>query len=360
MSRLIDLGSDTATRPSAEMLSFMVNAPVGDDQRQEDPTVNALQDRVADLLGHEKSLFLPSATMANEIALKVQTQPGDEVIVEHQSHYVTSEAGSPGFLSSVMLHTVVGQRGIFTAEQFIAGVRRKAIHAPRTRAVCVEQTTNRGGGAVWSVEQLQGVVNAARSRDIYTHMDGSRLLNAVVASGIDAATHAREFDSVTLCLSKGLGCPVGALLAGSSEFIQEAQRYKHIFGGAMRQAGFVAAAGLYALEHNVLRLAQDHDNARRLAQLLDEIPGVSVDLEAVETNIVFFDVRRTGMGGSELINRLARRGVRMGAWPGETQVRAVTHMDVSGEEIAEAAAIVAEVVLAYRRECMVDPSAVTM
>ena len=358
MNIRIDLGSDTATRPSAAMLAFMMAAPVGDDQRREDPTVNALQERVADLLGQQAALFLPSATMANEIALKVQTQPGDEVIVDHESHFVTSEAGGPAFLSSVMLHHVRGERGIFTAQQFIDGVRRKAIHAPRTRLVCVEQTTNRGGGAIWPMAQLKAIVAEARVRDIRTHMDGSRLLNAVVASGVDAATQAGEFGSVTLCLSKGLGCPVGALLAGSTDFVEQARRYKHIFGGAMRQAGIVAAAGLYALEHNVKRLAQDHEHARLLAQRLAEIPGVDSDPAAVETNIVFFDIARTGMSGKELVEKLEQRGVRMGAWPGETQVRAVTHMDVSADHVIEAASTVAEVISSHRLECMVDPSAV--
>lgn len=360
MDSLIDLGSDTGTRPSAAMLSFMMGASVGDDQRREDPTVNALQEQVADLLGQQAALFLPSATMANEIAMKVQTQPGDEVIVDHQSHYITSEAGGPAFLSSVMLHLVRGAHGIFTAEQFVAGVRRKAIHAPRTRLVCVEQTTNRGGGAIWSTQQLQAIVDAARERDIRTHMDGSRLLNAVVASGVDAATQAGAFDSVTLCLSKGLGCPVGALLAGSCDFIEQARRYKHIFGGAMRQSGIIAAAGLYALQHNVERLAQDHDNAKLLARLLNDIPGITVDLDAVETNIVFFDVARSGLSGKELVDLLAHRGVRMGAWPGETQVRAVTHMDVSAAQIREAAATIADVVSTHRSAYLVDPSATSM
>ncbi|MFT4068213.1 threonine aldolase family protein [Paraburkholderia sp.] len=356
MNVLIDLGSDTATRPSREMLAYMVAAPVGDEQRGEDPTVNALQERVADLLGQEAALFLPSATMANEIALKVQTQPGDEVIVDHESHYVTSEAGGPAFLSSVMLHHVNGERGIFTAQQFIAGVRRHAIHAPRTRLVCVEQTTNRGGGAVWSLAQLQAIVDKARERDIRTHMDGSRLLNAVVASGVDAAAQAGPFDSVTLCLSKGLGCPVGALLAGSRDFIEEARRYKHIFGGAMRQAGVLAAAGLYALDHHVEPLAEDHDLAKSLARRLDGIAGIDVDLRAIETNIVYFDVARSGMSGTELVERLGARGVRMGAWPGETRVRAVTHRDVSAQQIVEVAATVADVISAYRCEGVVDPT----
>jgi threonine aldolase len=259
-----------------------------------------------------------------------------------------------------MLHLVQGPRGIFTREQFVAGIRRKAIHAPRTRLVCVEQTTNRGGGAIWSIQQLQAIVDAARERDIRTHMDGSRLLNAVVASGVDAATHAGDFDSVTLCLSKGLGCPVGALLAGNRDFIEEARRYKHIFGGAMRQSGIVAAAGIYALRHNVERLAQDHDNAKLLAHLLDDIAGITVELAAVETNIVFFDVAQTGLGGKELVDLLEPRGVRLGAWPGETQVRAVTHMDVSAARIREAVTIIADVVSTHRTACMVDPSATSM
>lgn len=344
MSNLIDLSSDTASKPSPDMLAFMMACEVGDDQRQEDPTVNALQEQVASLLGKEAAIYLPSATMANEIAVKVHTRPGDEVILEAESHYVTSEAGGPAFLSGVMLRGLQGHRGIFTGAQVTAAVRRDDVHCPPTSLVSVEQTTNRGGGAVWSLAQLRSVSEAARAHGLATHMDGSRLMNAVVASGIAAASHTEGYDSVTLCLTKGLGCPIGALLAGSATIIRQARRYKHLFGGAMRQAGIIAGAGLFALRHNVERLAEDHANARLLATLLAEIPGVRVNPDEIDTNIVFFDVAEAGLTGPQMVERLRAEGVRSGAWPNETKVRVVTHLGVSRADIEQAAQRVARIV----------------
>ncbi|MGI8527749.1 MAG: threonine aldolase family protein [Pseudolabrys sp.] len=341
---MIDLSSDTVTKPTQPMLAAMMAASVGDDQRQEDPTVNALQDKVARLLGKETAIFLPSATMANEIALKVHTQPGNEAIVERSCHFVTSEAGGAAFLSGVMLHMIEGKRGIFTPEQVEAGVRRDDPHNPRTRVVCVEQTSNRGGGAIWPLDTLRGVANVARRHNLGTHMDGSRLMNAVVASGIPAHEHARGFDSVAFCLTKGLGCPIGALLAGDREFIHQARRYKHLFGGAMRQAGYVAAAGIYALDHNVERLREDHANAVLLAKRLAAIEKIKIDADHIETNLVYFDVVQTGFSGTEFVSRLIAAGVRMTSSAGPTLIRAVTHLDVSGDDIEETSRIIAEIV----------------
>ena len=340
----IDLGSDTATRPSKAMLAFMMGCPVGDDQKREDPTVNRLQEQVAALLGTEAALFLPSATMANEIALKVHTRPGDEVIVEAGSHFVTAEAGGPAFLSGVMMCRLEGQRGIFGADQVERAIRPDGPHYPPTSLVCVEQTTNLGGGAVWPQNRLREVVAVARQYGLATHMDGARLMNAAVASGIPAHLHAYGFDSVTLCLSKGLACPIGALLAGSEGFIREARRYKHLFGGAMRQAGVIAGAGLFALDNNIERLAEDHQNARRLAILLSEIPGIAIDRSAVDTNIVFFDVAATGLSGQELVDALRQRGTRVGARWRDTVIRAVTHCDVGRADIETAARQIGEIV----------------
>jgi threonine aldolase len=337
---MIDLSSDTVTKPSQPMLAAMMVAPVGDDQRQEDPTVNALQEKVCTLLGKESAIFLPSATMANEIALKVHTQPGDEAIVERSCHFVTSEAGGAAFLSGVMLHTVQGTRGIFTARQVEEGIRRDDPHCPRTRVVCVEQTSNRGGGSVWPLERLRDISEVARKHRLGTHMDGSRLMNAAVASGVSAREHGRGYDSVTLCLTKGLGCPIGALLVGERDFVREARRYKHLFGGAMRQAGIVAAAGIYALDHNVERLREDHDNAKLLAQYLAGIPNIGIDLEGIETNLVYFDVTNTGLSGQEFVSRLANQGVRMTSSAGPTLIRAVTHLDVSRSDIEAAARVI--------------------
>jgi len=340
----IDLGSDTATRPSKAMLAFMMGCPVGDDQKQEDPTVNRLQDRVATLVGMEAALFLPSATMANEIALKVHTRPGDEVIVEAGAHFVTAEAGGPAFLSGVMMCRLDGKRGIFGAAQLERAIRPDGPHYPQTSLVCVEQTTNLGGGAVWPQQRLREVVAMARRYGLATHMDGARLINATDASGIPAHRHAQDFDSVTLCLSKGLGCPVGAVLVGGEVFIREARRYKHLFGGAMRQAGIIAGAGLFALENNVERLAEDHENARLLACLLSEIPGIAIDQAEVETNIVFFDVAAAGLTGQDLVDALRLRGTRVGARWRETRLRAVTHCDVGRADIETAARQIREIV----------------
>jgi threonine aldolase len=340
----IDLGSDTATRPSQAMLAFMISCPVGDDQKGEDPTVNQLQKQVATLLGMESALFLPSATMANEIALKVHTRPGDEVIVEAGAHFVTAEGGGPAFLSGVMTCRLEGRRGIFGADQVERAIRPDGPHYPPTSLVCVEQTTNLGGGAVWPQNRLREVVAVARQHGLAAHMDGARLMNAVVASGIPAHVHTQGFDSVTLCLSKGLACPIGALLTGSEGFIQEARRYKHLLGGAMRQAGVIAGAGLFALDNNIERLAEDHENAWLLATLLSGIPGIAIDPSAIETNIVFFDVAGTGLSGQELVDALRQRGTRVGARWRDTVIRAVTHRDVGPADIETAARQIREIV----------------
>ena len=341
MTTLIDLGSDTATRPSAGMRRFMAEAPVGDEQRQEDPSVNALQERVAALLGKEAALYLPSATMANEIAVKTHTQPGDAVILEESAHIATAEAGGPALLSGVMLHAVKGVRGVFTPDQVEARIQADNPHYPRTRLVSVEQTANLGGGTVWPLERLRAVADTARRHGLRSHMDGARLMNAVVASGAPANEQVRGYDSVTLCLTKGLGCPVGALVAGDRAFIKEARRYKHLFGGAMRQAGIIAAAGLYAFDHNIERLAEDHTNAKILARGLAEIRGIGIEVEHVETNIVFFDVAGLGITAQEAVARLLARGIRMGA-TGRTRIRAVTHLDVSQQDVERAVEVAQE------------------
>ena len=338
MATMIDLSSDTATRPSEAMRQFMMRAPVGDEQKLEDPTANALQERVAALLGKEQAWYLPSATMANEIAVKVHTKPGDEVVIDRTAHIVNAEAGGPALLSGVMVYTVNGERGVFTAADVDGAVRRDDPHCQRTRLVSVEQTSNGGGGTVWPVGRLREIADAARRHNLRTHMDGARLMNAVVASGVSAHEQTKGYDSVAFCLTKGLGCPVGALVAGDREFAKEARRYKHLFGGAMRQAGIIAAAGLYALDHNIERLAEDHANAKILARGLAQIPGVRIDVDHVESNLVFFDVTGLGMTAPEVVKRLADAGVRMGA-SSKTRVRAVTHLDVSRADVERAVSI---------------------
>ena len=323
----VNLFSDTQTLPTPAMRHAMAEAEVGDEQRFADPTVNALQDRVAELLGHEAGLFLPSGTMCNAIAFRLHVRPGgDEVILESTSHPVVAEAGGPGAISGATLHMLEGDGGIFTAAQVEAAVQKPGDrYAPRSRLVSIEQTTNMGGGRVWPLDQIHAVLEVADRHGLRTHLDGARLMNAVVASGVSAADHARRFDTAWLDFSKGLGAPVGGVLVASRELIEEAWRYKQMWGGAMRQAGIVAAGGLYALEHHVERLADDHANARVLAEGLAELPGVEIDTARVETNIVIFDVPADAAGFCRRLEEEA--GVLMGAF-GARRVRAVTHLDV--------------------------------
>lgn len=331
----IDLFSDTMTRPTPAMRRFMCDAEVGDEQKGEDPTVNRLQERVADLLGHEAALFLPSGTMCNEIAIKVHTRPGDEVLLDRTAHPLQFEGGGPAVLSGVILTPLDGEAGVFTASQVEAATRPPSRYAPRTRLVSVEQTSNLGGGTVWPIETARGVCAAAQRRGLATHMDGARLMNAVVASGLPARDYAASFDSVWIDLTKGLGCPVGAVLAGSRALIEEAWPWKQRLGGAMRQAGIIAAAGLYALDHHVERLAEDHANARRLARGLAGLPHVTVDPAVVQTNIVLLRLDETGPAAAEVQERLAPHGVRLCPL-GPRLLRAVTHLDVTEAQVDEA------------------------
>jgi len=327
----VDLYSDTITKPTAEMRQFMAQAEVGNEQNQEDPTVNLLVEMVSELLGKEDAVYLPSGTMCNQIAFRVHCSHGDEIIMDETAHPIHSEAGGVAALSGAMICPVKGVRGIFNGEQVEAAVRPvDDNNAPRTRLVSVEQTTNFGGGAVWPIGTIREVCAVARKHGLATHMDGARLLNAVVASGVSASEYAEGFDSVWLDLSKGLGAPVGAVLAGSKDFIKKAWRFKHQFGGAMRQAGIIAAAGVYALRHHVDRLKDDHHNARLLARGLAEIPGISV--EPVETNILFFDVSGLGTTAAAFCEQLLEQGVRM-VPVGRTRIRAVTHLDVNRSDI---------------------------
>jgi threonine aldolase len=339
---VVNLYSDTQTRPTSAMRRAMAEAEVGDEQRFEDPTVNALTERVADLLGHEAAVFLPSGTMCNAIAFRLHIRPGgDEVILHRTSHPIIAEAGGPAAISSAVLCPVDGRFGMFDAETLRAHLRPPGDrYNPRSRLVSLEQTTNITGGHVWPLEQMRSVLAAAREAGMRAHLDGARLMNAVVASGVDAREWAGMFDTAWIDFTKGLGAPVGAVLAGSRELIDEAWRYKQMWGGALRQAGIVAAAGLYALDHHVERLAEDHENARVLAEGLAELPGVTLDPAEVETNIVVFGFEDAAW----LCAELERTGVRMGVI-GPGLVRAVTHLDVDRAEI-EAALSAARTVLA--------------
>jgi threonine aldolase len=342
----INLYSDTQTQPTAAMREAMARAPVGDEQRGEDPSVNQLCEKVAALLGKEEAVFLPSGTMCNEIAVRVHCRPGDEVIADRTSHLIHYEAGAPAVLSGVMIAALDGEAGVYTAEQAEAAIREDSRYTPRTRLIAVEQTSNQGGGTVWPLETLQEVGEVARRHALATHMDGARLMNAVVASGVPADRHAELYDTVWIDLSKGLGCPVGGVLATSRDLIEEVWRWKHRLGGAMRQAGIVAAAGIYALEHHVERLAEDHDNARRFAEEIATIPGVEIGPGSVQTNIVYFDLGDAcGMTAAEVSAALLREGVDIGAM-GPRRLRAVTHLDVSRDEVATAATTLRQVIAA--------------
>jgi threonine aldolase len=327
--RAVNLYSDTQTSPTAEMRAAMAAAEVGDEQRGLDPTTSELERRVAALLGHETAVFLPSGTMCNEIALCVHIRPGgDEVLLDRTAHPVNAEAGGPAALSGAMIRTLDGEGGVFTAEQLRAALRPPGDrYAPRSRLVSVEQTTNLGGGRVWPLQTIRAVLVVAREAGMHAHLDGARLLNAVVASGVAPAEYASGFDTAWIDFSKGLGAPVGAVLAGTEELISEAWRFKQMMGGALRQSGILAEACLYALENHVERLAEDHANARRLAQGLAALEGVSLDPESVETNIVLFEVD----DAPALVSALAPQ-VELSAFSAH-QVRAVTHLDVDGEEV---------------------------
>ena len=337
---MIDLYSDTRTKPTPAMRRAIAEAEVDDEQAGLDPTVNALCERVVELLGKEAAVYLPSGTMCNEIAYRVHCRPGDEMILDRTAHGINFEAGGPAALAGAVVHPLEGDRGRFTVEQVRAAVRAASRYAPRSRVVSIEQTSNLGGGAVWPVDEMRAICEFAAAQGLATHMDGARLMNAVVASEVDATVHAAPFDSVWVDFSKGLGAPVGAVLAGSAAFIAEAWRLKQQMGGAMRQAGIIAAACLHALDHHVERLADDHTNARRLAEGLAEIPNVVLDPKQIETNIVFFDLATAN--AVEVEAHLEAKGVRIGAMS-DQRMRAVTHLGVDGDDIERALQAVAAV-----------------
>jgi threonine aldolase len=325
----INLYSDTQTRPSEGMREAIARAVVGDEQRGLDPTTRALEERVAELLGLPAAVFLPSGTMCNEIALRLHARPGgDELLLDRTAHPINSEAGGPAVVSGLMVRVLDGAGGVFTADQLSEALRPPGNrYTPRSRVVSVEQTSNLGGGRVWPLSAVTSVLDVARRHGLRAHMDGARLMNAVVASGVSASSYASGFDTAWIDFTKGLGAPVGAVLAGSRELIDEAWRWKQMLGGAFRQSGIVAAGCLYALDHNVDRLAEDHAHAQLLARGLAALPGVTLDPADIETNIVIFSVD----DAPGLVQRLADR-VELQAFD-EHRVRAVTHLDVSRAEI---------------------------
>ncbi|HZF77701.1 MAG TPA: threonine aldolase family protein [Acetobacteraceae bacterium] len=332
----INLHSDTQTRPTPAMREAMLRAEVGDEQAGDDPTVTALCDRMAALMGKEAAMFLPSGTMCNVVALLTHCRPGEEVLAHPTAHILSSEGGNHAALGGIQITPVDGERGMFTAEALRAQLRPRTRYAPPQRLVEVEQTANLGGGTVWPKAQLDAVAAVARDAGLATHMDGARMLNACVAAGVPAAEMAEGWDTVWLDFTKGLGAPLGAVLCGSAEFIGQGWRWKQRLGGSMRQAGISAAACLHALDHHVERLAEDHANARALARGLAQVEGVTV--EAPETNLVFFDTAGTGVGAAEVVRRLRSEGVYLSVLGG--RIRACTHLDVTAAMIEETVALV--------------------
>jgi threonine aldolase len=342
-SRPVDLRSDTVTRPSEAMRAAIAAAPVGDDQYGEDPTVNRLQERIAAILGKEAAIFLPSGTMTNQVALRTLTRPGDDVIVSRESHAVWHEGGGSAANAGVQF-TEIGARGTFTAEEFLAA-RKPAGHViyPPTTLVEIENTHNRSGGVVFPQDEAVRICTAAREHGLATYLDGARLWNASAASGRELAELAAPFDLVAVALSKGLGAPGGSLLAGSKALVERAVRHRRMMGGAMRQSGILAAAGLYALDHNLARLAEDHANARRIAERLLKCPRIRLDPASVQTNILVFSLAPEAPDAPTVVGRAKDRGVLIFAF-GPRTLRAVTHLDISAEDCSRAAEILVEVI----------------
>jgi threonine aldolase len=334
---LIDLRSDTVTRPTPGMRAAMQAAEVGDDVFAEDPTVNRLQDKVASLLGKEAALFVPSGTMSNQIGIRVHTQPGDEMLCESSCHVYNNEAGGPAVLSGVTCRTLDGDFGILDVTQLEGKVRPVNDHLVRTRLVCLENTHNRGGGRVYPLEKIQAIAGWARQHGLIMHLDGARLWNAAVATGIAPAVWARHFDTVSVCFSKGLGAPVGSALTGPRDVITRARRVRKLFGGGMRQAGVLAAAALYALDNHIDRLAEDHRHAQVIARAIADTPGLRLDPPEVETNLIWFQVDPDLGMARDVAAALKQRGVLVHATGGPQFLRACTHLDVSAAQAEQAA-----------------------
>jgi threonine aldolase len=336
---MIDLRSDTVTQPTPEMRRVMAQAPVGDDVLGDDPSVNALETYVAELLGKAAAVYMPSGTMTNQVALRSHTQPGDEVFLEADAHIYYYEGGGPAALSGVSCRLLSGEGGVFSARSLLQAFRPQDPHFPQARLVCVENTHNRGGGRVFPLETIREIAQVCQQHDLRLHMDGARLWNACVATGIAESDYAAPFDTVSVCFSKGLGAPVGSALVGSAAQMDKARRFRKMFGGGMRQAGMMAAGALYALQQQRDRLAEDHDNAQRLATGLQGLKGIEIDPGLVQTNIVKFEV--PGHRGADVVKGLAQRGVAVLA-TGPHQIRAVTHLMVSPAQIEQAVEAIAQ------------------
>ena len=341
MASCVDLRSDTVTRPTRPMLEAMVHARLGDDVLGDDPTARELEERLADLLGKQAALFTPTGTMANQLAIRSVCEPGDELIVDETTHCCNYETGAPAALSGCSVRMVRGQRGIFSPDDVRGAYRPKNAHFAGSRMVVVENTSNLGGGSVWPLERVGEIRAVCDELSLHLHLDGARLWNAAVASGHSPRDYAGLADTVAVCFSKGLGTPAGSALAGPRELIDRARRFRKMFGGAMRQVGILAAAALYALDHHIDRLAEDHAHARLLAEALAELPGIRLDPATVETNIIVFEIDERLGTAAEFARKLHERGVWLLA-TGPQRLRAVTHLDVSREQIEQAIGVFQE------------------
>lgn len=339
MHTITDLRSDTVTKPSPEMRRAMAEAEVGDDVFDDDPTVHRLQETAAALMGKEAALFTPSGTMSNSIAMKVHTKPGDEVLMDGFAHSMLYEVGLPAVIANVMTRQFHSERGVPDVEEIAGAIQEESLHGPGTALIILENTHNRAGGAIIPLEVMNAVRGLSNERGVPIHVDGARIFNASVASGIPAREYAACADSITFCLSKGLGCPVGSVLCGSREFIEKARRVRKMLGGGMRQAGILAAAGLYALEHNIDRLAEDHSNAKRLSSAIADAPGITPDPFEPPTNMVYFNTEKPAAGFAAA---LKEQGVLCNA-TGRNRIRMVTHLDVDAEDVERAAEAVRKV-----------------
>ncbi len=340
--QIIDLRSDTVTKPSPEMRRAIAEAEVGDDVLGDDPTVNRLQDYVAELFGREASLYVPSGTMGNQVSLRTISEPGWEIICDRDCHIINYETGGPAIHSSLLVNMITTERGMFTAQQIESMVRPANIHMPITKIVEIENTHNRHGGAVFPLDEIKKIRKVADRHNLLMHLDGARIWNAHVATGIPLADLVKPFDSVSVCLSKGLGAPIGSMIIGDRPFIEKARRIRKLFGGGMRQVGILAAAGLYAVQNNIARLKEDHDKAKVLAEGFNKIPGFSIDPKSVETNIVIVNVEGTGIDADIVAGKLHDNGV----WAfstSKTKIRFVTHLDVTMEQCQKAVEIVSRI-----------------
>ena len=333
--RYIDLRSDTVTKPSKKMRKMIAQAEVGDDVFGDDPTVNRLQETVSGMFAKEAALYVPSGSMGNLVAIKTHTEPGDEIICQEDCHSLNYEAGSLGAIAGLVAHTFRGKYGIFTRGEIEPFIKKKSLHTPPTKLISIENTHNHAGGTIFPLQEIKKLRELADDHGIKMHLDGARIWNAHVATGISLDEYGKYFDSIQCCFSKGLGAPIGSIIIGRADFIERARRFRKMFGGGMRQVGILAAAALYAVENNIPRMAEDHENARYLAENLNAINGVNIDLDTVQTNIVIMDTASSGRTVPDLLAALKEEGV-LAVQFGNTKIRCVTHLDIDHKDIKSA------------------------